>query len=222
MPGLHADHDAGRRLDALCQELAERDPRLACLYQTQGTPPLWSRPAGFATLVQIILEQQVSLSSAAAIYRRLQGQLGTVTPETVARGGEDSLRAAGLTRQKTAYCLGLAAAILEGRLDLDALATQPDAEAAAQLIQLKGIGPWTANIYLLMALGRVDIWPGGDLALNAAARHMHGWTTRKTDAGICKHAQARWKPYRSVAARLLWQHYLRGMPALSPSRPPPP
>ncbi len=204
----------GEKLDALCQELSQRDERLAQLYQTQGTPPLWNRPPGFTTLVQIILEQQVSLSSAAAIFRRLQEQLGTVTPEQLVRGGDEALRKAGLTRQKTRYCQGLAQAILEGRFDVDALASLSDAQATAELTRLTGIGPWTAKIYLLMALGRVDIWPGGDLALNAAARHLYGWTPRKTDAGICRHANTRWKPYRSVAARLLWQHYLRGLPAI--------
>lgn len=209
---IHADHNGEIRLDELCRELARRDPSLDWLYRTQGTPPIWSRKAGFATLIQIILEQQVSLTSAAAIYRRLEQQLGEVEPAAMLRGGESALRSAGLTRQKTAYCLGLAHAVSSGNIELTTLAALPDADVIQRLTQLKGIGPWTANIYLLMGLGRADIWPRGDLALNAASRNLHGWTARKTDAGIARHA-ARWKPYRSVAARLLWQHYLKGMPA---------
>ncbi len=208
---LHADHNGEIRLDELCRELAQRDPQLGWLHRTQGTPPIWSRKAGFATLVQIILEQQVSLSSAAAIYRRLEQQLEVMEPAAMLRGGEMTLRNSGLTRQKTTYCLGLAEAVSNGQLELTKLASLPDTEVIRQLTQLKGIGPWTANIYLLMGLGRVDIWPRGDLALNAAARSLQGWTARKTDAGIARHAVG-WKPYRSVAARLLWQHYLNGMP----------
>lgn len=209
---LSAGAEGERRLDEFCRELAQRDDRLGWLHQTQGTPPLWSRPPGFATLVQIILEQQVSLSSAAAIYQRLQRRLGgEITPASVRLGDEPALREAGLTRQKTTYCLGLADATLNGLIDFEALTALPDAQVRDQLTQLKGIGPWTANIYLLMGLGRADIWPRGDLALNAAARHLHGWSSRKTDAGIAGHAR-RWKPYRSVAARLLWQHYLNRLP----------
>lgn len=212
MDTIHAEHGAEARLREACELLSEHDMRLAWLFQTQGTPPLWSRPPTFATLVQIILEQQVSLASAAAIYQRLQQQVAAITATHILNGGEEVLRHSGLTRQKTRYCLALAQAVSSGQLHLDDLARLPDTEVMQQLTQINGIGPWTARVFLLMGLGRMDIWPQGDLALNNAARSLHGWTARKTDRGIAHHA-TRWKPYRSVAARLIWQHYLNGMPS---------
>src|SRR5262245_26762581 len=148
----HGILEAARRLGA-------RDGDLRALLRSQGPPPLWGRPQGFRTLVKIILEQQVSLASADAVYRRLLASIAPFGPESVAAAGAARLRALGVTRQKAAYTVHLAGAILDGRLDLDAVARMDDAGASAALTRLPGIGPWTAQIYLLMALRRPDVWP---------------------------------------------------------------
>jgi DNA-3-methyladenine glycosylase II len=187
--------------------LAQRDPVLADLVRRHGPPPLWARRPGFATLVQIILEQQVSLAAARTIYRRLCGELGGSTPDRVAAGGVPRLRALGLTRQKAAYVHGLAMAALDGSFDSGAIARAPEAEARQALIALPGIGPWTVDIYFLMALRRPDVWPQGDLAL-AEAMHRVYQLSRRPDAEEQRARAGLWAPWRSVAARMLWQSYL--------------
>jgi DNA-3-methyladenine glycosylase II len=188
-------------------ELSRRDPHLAAVVARHGAPPLWDRPPGFQTLVQIILEQQISLSAGRAAYLRLERRTGAVTPERVAALTEADLRGAGLTRQKSAYIRDIAQAIVAGEFDPDALAALGDEEARAALIKLRGVGAWTANIYLLMALGRADIWPSGDLALVAAMREVKRLRSSPNDARIGRIARA-WSPWRAVAARVLWHHYL--------------
>ncbi len=189
------------------RELAAIDPDLAGIVERHGTPPLWAREAGFETLVGIILEQQISLASAAAARRRLIEATGAIEPAAIVAAGEDALRAAGQTRQKSRYVVALARDVLDGRLDLDAIAAAGDDEARAQLTSVLGIGRWTADIYLLMALGRPDVWPTGDLALAAAAHEVKRLPARPTYPELDALAQA-WRPYRAVAARLLWHHYL--------------
>jgi DNA-3-methyladenine glycosylase II len=191
-------------------ELARRDPDLAGIVARHGPPPLWARQPGFATLIAIVLEQQVSLRSGAAALERLRLAVGgTVEPGAVAELGEDGARAAGLTRQKARYVVALANAAADGRLDLDAIAAAADEEARERLIALLGVGRWTADIYLLMALGRPDIWPEGDLALATAMRRA-----KRLDALPTSDEQRRlaetWRPFRAVAARLLWHAYLAG------------
>jgi DNA-3-methyladenine glycosylase II len=189
--------------------LAARDADLAGILERHGPPPLWGRPPGFETLVAIILEQQVSLASGAAALGRLRAAAGAVEPGAVAALGEDGARAAGLTRQKARYVVGLAEAILAGRFDPDRLAVADDDAVRIALISLPGIGRWTADIYLVMALRRPDVWPDGDLALASAMRR-----TRRL-AGLPSAAEQRviaeaWRPWRAVAARQLWQAYLAG------------
>ena len=145
--------------------LAESDKDFARILKTHGPPPLWDRPPGFATLTRIILEQQVSLVSADAMYRRIQDALVCVTPATVLAVGADGLRALGVTRQKSGYIHKLAEVIQAGSVDLDVLDAQDDGLVIDKLTSIKGIGPWTAGIYLLMALCRPDAWPPGDIAL---------------------------------------------------------
>jgi DNA-3-methyladenine glycosylase II len=191
-------------------DLARRDPDLAGILARHGPPPLWSRPPGFATLVAIVLEQQVSLRSGAAALERLRMAAGgTVEPGSVAELGEDGARAAGLTRQKARYVVALADAAATGRLDLGAIAAADDDAARDGLTALLGVGRWTADIYLLMALGRSDIWPDGDLALATAMRRA-----KRLDAMPAADEQRRiadaWRPFRAVAARLLWHAYLAG------------
>jgi DNA-3-methyladenine glycosylase II len=196
-------------LEAAVRELAAIDPDLAGIAERHGPPPLWARQPGFETLVRIILEQQVSLASAEAARQRLVAAAGAVAPGSIVAAGEDALRDAGLTRQKARYLTGLARDVLDGRLDLDAIANAGDDEARAGLTSVLGIGRWTADIYLLMALGRADVWPTGDLALAGAMRRAKGLSALPTNADQEVIAEA-WRPWRAVAARLLWHAYLAG------------
>lgn len=202
-------------------ELARRDRHLAAVVERHGAPPLWDRPPGFETLVQIILEQQISLSAGRAAYARLERLAGAVTPERVASLSESDLRGAGLTRQKSAYIRGLALAIVGGDFDPTRLTEMDDERARAELIKLKGIGAWTADIYLLMALGRADIWPSGDLALVAAVREVKRMRSLPNPDRVGRITRS-WSPWRAVAARMLWHHYLstpRSRPRVSGAKP---
>ncbi len=187
--------------------LARSDADLASVVQRHGPPPLWDRRPGFPTLVQIILEQQVSLSSGHAAYVRLIDAAGRVTPGRIARLDLRALARAGLTRQKSAYIRGLARAVVEGELDLDRVHEMDDDRAHLELLKLKGIGPWTADIYLLMALCRRDVWPRHDLALASAMRDVKRLRSLPTPERQLEIAEA-WRPWRAVAARLMWHHYL--------------
>ena len=196
--------------DSLLQgigELCAIDSDLAAVVHKLGPPPMWARKAGFATLVRIILEQQVSLSSARATYSRLQAALGRVTAHRVAALSLTDLRALGITRQKAGYCSNLARLIAAGELQLSAIAEFSDAEARRKLCAVRGIGPWTADIYLLMALRRPDVWPDGDLALAEAARRVKRLRKPPTSDRLRRLARP-WSPWRAVAARILWHFYL--------------
>jgi DNA-3-methyladenine glycosylase II len=205
-------------LRAAAVELAARDRRLDRILGRLGTPPLWARRPGFATLVQIILEQQVSLAAARTLYRRVARELGGMVPAVVHRAGVEGLRALGLTRQKALYCHEAAARVLDGRLDLSRVASLPEVEGRALLRELPGIGPWSVDIYFLMALRRPDVWPRGDLALATAL--MEAGVTRAVPGRDEQEAvAARWAPWRSVAARLLWAHYLEARGQYQPGQP---
>ncbi|MES2522877.1 MAG: DNA-3-methyladenine glycosylase 2 family protein [Gemmatimonadota bacterium] len=187
--------------------LVGRDPWLAAIAARWGMPPLWARRPGFATLVHIILEQQVSLPAAATLYKRLARHAGCMSPQAIAALGADGLRAFGLTRQKSAFCDALATRVLDGRLDLALVSRAPDAAARAMLLEVPGLGPWSVDIYFLMALRRPDIWPQGDLALAVTLRDR--LALPKSPGRVEQAAFAeRWAPWRSVAARLLWLEYL--------------
>jgi DNA-3-methyladenine glycosylase II len=169
---------------------------------------MWGRPPGFATLVWIILEQQVSIAAARTLFRQLGIRLGgRVTAEAVARTGVDGLRAMGLTRQKARYSHELATRVLEGRLDLGRVSRLPEHEARQALLEVTGIGHWSVDIYFLMALRRPDVWPRGDLALAAAMREAKRLRDTPTPDEQASFAE-QWVPWRSVAARILWVHYL--------------
>jgi DNA-3-methyladenine glycosylase II len=201
---LRLDEDS---VDYACRKLAELDADMAFIYGHLGPSPLWARPQGFATLIHIILEQQVSLASAKAAFDRLCHTLDPLTPQAFLTLDDASLKTIGFSRQKTAYGRNLALAILEGKINLQLLDSKPDDEVRESLIRLKGIGVWTANIYLLMVLLRPDIWPQGDLALAGAYQKVKGLPVRPDDQELNSAAYA-WRPWRSVAARLLWQYYL--------------
>jgi DNA-3-methyladenine glycosylase II len=183
------------------------DSDLAAIHSRLGPPPMWARSPGFPTLVQIILEQQVSLASARAAFQKLQSASGTVTPESFLTFNDDELKKIGFSRQKAGYCRSLAASILNNEIDLVGLASQEDELARLALLRMKGIGPWSADIYLLMALLRPDIWPGGDLALAVAVQELKGLSSRPGPDELESIAQP-WRPWRAVAARLLWHFYL--------------
>jgi DNA-3-methyladenine glycosylase II len=187
--------------------LASRDPDLARIHARLGDPPIWGRRPGFSALVKIILEQQVSLLSAAAMYRRIETHLGGMTPLAVDRAGVAGLRGIGVTRQKAAYCHGLARRVLEGTLDLSAVARAIDEDGRRMLLDVPGLGPWSVDIYYLMALRRPDVWPRGDLALAVALRDVKRLPVLPVHEQQQELSRA-WAPWRSVAARLLWAHYL--------------
>ncbi len=187
--------------------LAERDADLARILERLGPPPLWARTPGFPTLLQIILEQQVSLASARATYNRLLAIASPLTPPRFLELDDATLKTAGVSRQKVAYGRHLARAITQKQLDLTALAGMNNNDVYAKLTAIKGIGPWTASIYLLMALRRPDVWPGGDLALAVAVQQIKSLPTRPDPTELTTIAEP-WRPWRAVAARLLWHHYL--------------
>jgi len=187
--------------------LAARDPDLAHIVRRLGDPPVWGRRPGFSTLIRIILEQQVSLLSARAMYRRLDAHVNGTTPGAVHALRVAGLRKLGFTRQKAAYCHGLAKRVLDGSLDLQAVARSSDVAGRVALLAVPGLGPWSVDIYYLMALRRPDVWPQGDLALAASLRdikRLRGLPSRRDQEMLTDH----WRPWRSVAARILWLHYL--------------
>lgn len=195
--------------------MTHQDEDLARITSTYGPPPLWERERGFHTLVHIILEQQVSLASAKAAYDRLLAAVDTLTPANFLRLSDTQLRRIGFSRQKTRYGRELAMAVTENRLDLAGLERLDDRDARAQLMQVKGIGTWTADIYLLMVLRRPDIWPRGDLALEIAIQRVKALSRRPTPDEARQISES-WRPWRAVAARLLWHFYLseRKAPAI--------
>ena len=216
----------GKRLSRLTllrgvRELADRDKDLAWIASTFGPPPLWEREQGFPSLVRIILELQVSLASAKAAYDRLEVAVEPLEPSGFLALTHRELRQIGFSRQKTRYGRALANAILDGSLDLPGLGKLEDKEAREQLMRVSGIGPGTADLYLLLALGRPDVWPDGDLALEVAIQQEKRLSRRPTP-DEARHMSDGWRPWRAVAARLLWHCYLRerkkGAPPTCPDR----
>ena len=193
-------------LPKIARKLAKQDAHLKIIFDKHGPPPLWAREPGFATLLQIILEQQVSLASAKACYDKLERRIGAITPENLLTSSDEHLRADGFSRQKTAYARHLAEALVNKHVDLDVLHSKSDSDVRSELMQLKGIGQWTSDIYLLMALSRPDVMPKGDIALHSAWHTLSGKPKPKADEFI--EIATRWRPYRSVAARMLWHFYL--------------
>jgi len=187
--------------------LSKKDADLAALYESDGVPPLWDRRPGFTTLIKIILEQQVSLASGKAMYIKLERNIKPFTPIRFKDLGIAYLKSLGVTRQKSSYCINLAEAVLDEKLDLKSLYSMNDDDIKEMLIRIKGIGPWTADIYLLMALRRSDIWPSGDIALASSIKKIKRLRSSPTNEKQIKIAE-KWIPYRSAAARMLWHHYL--------------
>jgi len=187
--------------------LVRQDPDFAALYRRNGLPPMWARRPGFSTLVHIVLEQQVSIAAARTLFRRVAAEIGGMTPERILDRGALGLHRLGITRQKAAYCHALAAAVQDGSLSLSRIARSDDIAGRASLLALHGIGPWSADIYYLMALRRPDVWPVGDLALAVALRDVKR-LRKLPDVQRQLAMSDAWAPWRSVAARLLWHYYL--------------
>ncbi|WP_267177740.1 DNA-3-methyladenine glycosylase family protein [Sneathiella aquimaris] len=186
--------------------IARQDPDFAFALQQITPIPPRTKPAGFETLVRIIVEQQVSLASAAAIWKRLKAAIDPFTPTVTLTLDESALRALGLSKQKAVYTRALAEQIVAGRLILEKLDTLSDAEAMETLMQVKGIGRWTAEVYLIACLQRQDIWPAGDVALKIAMHHLKALPERPSVKEMDELA-APLRPYRTLAARILWRYY---------------
>ncbi len=187
--------------------LADRDAHLAEVVQKYGPPPLWVREPGFPTLVYIILEQQVSLASARAAFDRLKAAVHPLTPLRFLKLTDAELLRIGFSRQKTLYTRLLAESLARRYFDLRDLHGLQDDSARKMLTAFKGIGSWTADIYLLSALRRPDIWPTGDLALATAVQEVMRLRKRPSPERLEKISEP-WRPWRAVAARLFWHHYL--------------
>ena len=198
--------DGEPALDDALRALCEIDPLMARLLAIAGRPPLRRRPPAFAGLVSIVVSQQLSTASAAAIFGRLETTLGALTPAAIVASDDGVLRACGLSTGKIATLRACAAAVSAGALDLDRLRLDQADAAEASLTAIRGIGPWTADVFLLFCLGHADAWPAGDLALQEAVRLALDWPTLP-DARTMIAIGARWQPLRAVAARVLWAFY---------------
>ena len=204
------DPRAALTVDSLAvavHDLAARDGVLAGIVDRFGTPPLWDRPSGFGTLVHIILEQQVSLASAAAAFGRLRAQLDPLTPGGFLTLTDAELLVIGFSRQKARYARALARAVEDGTLDIEGLESLDDDAVERELVAVPGIGPWTATIYRLMVLRRPDAWPALDIALAQSLAEAGRLKQRPTPDEMTVRAEA-WRPWRAVAARILWHGYL--------------
>lgn len=194
--------DIARGLEAL----ARIDPRLAAAMALAGPVPLRLKEPGYAALAEIVLSQMVSKASADALWRRLEQTAGAVTPQAIHDLDDEALRVAGLSRGKAGTLKRLAEAVMSGHLDLEGLCRTDARLATGALMNVKGIGPWTAEVYLLFCAGHADILPAGDIALQNAAAHILGLDERPDARALAKHAEI-WSPWRGVAARLLWAYY---------------
>ena len=191
----------------LCNKLGKKDRHLSAIIKTHGYPPLWSRTASFSTLINIILEQQVSLASAKAAFLKLQEKIGHITPEKILQLTDGELKACYFSRQKIKYARHLAGAILNKELSIDTLNNLPDELIRTELKKIKGIGDWTVDVYLMMALNRCNCFPTGDIALIKSIKEVKALAAETTKEAILQIADT-WKPYRTIAAYLLWHAYI--------------
>lgn len=192
----------------LCAQLARQDADLQQILHCHGLPPLWSRSPNFATLVQIILEQQVSLASAQAAVRKLKQKIGRITPRNLLELSDGQMKACYFSRQKTIYARHVAEAVLSGTLSFKRLAAAPDEQVRAELTNIKGIGDWTVDVFLMMALHRADCFPTGDIALIKSIREVKILPAHTGKEEILSLAE-QWRPHRTIAAYLLWWAYIR-------------
>lgn len=199
--GLTAD-----QLTEAMDVLAAREPGFAAGLGRVGYPPPRIRERGFATLLRTIIGQQVSTKAAQSVWNKLEGLVGSLDdPGNIARASDETLREAGLSRQKAGYARSLASEVTSGNLDLENLPAD-DEEAITALVRIKGIGRWSAEIYLLFAEGRTDIWPAGDLAVQIEIGRLLGHTERPSEK-LCRELAEAWRPHRGAAAIFAWHHY---------------
>lgn len=192
----------------LCDRLARKDKNLKLIIRQHGYPPVWTRPASFQTLILTILEQQVSLASAYAAFKKLKARVGFVTPSKILSLTDAELRACYFSRQKIVYARELANAIQKKQLVLKKLAGKHDDEIRYELKKIKGIGDWTVDVYLMHALQRTDLFPLGDIALVNSLKE-----TKQLDKHISKEDMLAiaepWRPYRTIASMILWHAYIQ-------------
>jgi len=199
-------HDAN--FEELCRHVGSKDKDLGRVLKDHGLPPMWTRPATFSTLVLIILEQQVSLASAYAAFRKLKEKLKRVTPQNLLALSDEELRACYFSRQKIGYARGLANAIHAKELQLKRLHRFTDEEVRVELTKLKGVGDWTADVYLIHALQRTDLFPIGDIALVNSMKEIKRLDPKISKEELLSIAD-KWRPYRTIAAMILWHAYIK-------------
>jgi DNA-3-methyladenine glycosylase II len=199
-------NEAGFR--RICKKLSVLDTDLGNIIRQHGFPPMWTRPATFQSFILFILEQQVSLASAYAAFAKLKEKIGYVTPEKLLRLTDEELRACYFSRQKIVYARELAMAVRAKRLKLKQLALLPDEEVRGILIQLKGIGHWTIDVYLMHSLQRTDLFPLGDIALVNSLKETKQLPRHISKEEMLKIAEP-WRPYRTIAAMILWHAYIK-------------
>jgi DNA-3-methyladenine glycosylase II len=192
---------------AACKQLAKKDADLKSVIKQYGYPPLWKRNEGFETLIHIILEQQVSLASAKAALDKLKEKLIDITPENLLSLTDAALKSCYFSRQKIIYSRELATVILSQQLKLNSLAVVPDEMIRQELTKIKGIGHWTVDVYLMMALQRSDLFPAGDVALIKSIKEVKQLPAQTTKEEIIQIAE-NWRPHRTIAAFILWHAYL--------------
>lgn len=195
-----------KQLTAALQILAQKDPKLSAAFAEYGTPPLRKRPDGFDGLARLLISQQVSTAAAAAIQAKFEAAIGEATPMAYLAMDDDDIAACGISRPKRLYLRGLAEAVVHDGLDLPALRKADSEDVYRTLVALKGIGPWTAQCYLLFCLRRADMFPAGDLALQEAVKMLYRKKQRPSADELAAFAK-RWTPHRGAAARLLWTYY---------------
>lgn len=204
---------SARELQASLDALAAIEPRFAHAIAATGYPEARIREPGYSTLLRTIVGQQVSVAAAASVWNKLEALLGTECPaDKLIAQDFDALRACGLSRQKQGYARSLAELVLSGELPLDGL-PEDDEEAIAYLTKVKGIGRWSAEIYLLFAEGRVDIWPAGDLAVQEGVGRLLKMEARPSEKDIREIAE-KWRPHRGAAAIFTWHIYAKGFQAI--------
>lgn len=191
----------------LCNELATVDDSFQQIIDQYGYAPCWSRTPTFATLIHIILEQQVSLASAKAAFDKLQSYIGIISPEKILHLSDQEMKACYFSRQKTVYARCLSEAVLTGNLHLESLVQEDDNTIRITLTKIKGIGNWTVDVFLMMCLHSADIFPLGDIALVNSLKHIKQLPLHATKEELIVVIEP-WKPYRTIAAFLLWHAYI--------------
>ncbi|MBL7724454.1 MAG: DNA-3-methyladenine glycosylase 2 family protein [Chitinophagaceae bacterium] len=192
----------------ICDKLSRKDRELKGIIKQYGYPPMWTRPATFQTLILTILEQQVSLASAYAAFKKLKERIGYVTPSKLLALTDEEMRACYFTRQKTGYARGLAEAVQSKKINLKKLSLLPDEEVRNELIKLKGIGHWTVDVYLMHALQRTDLFPLGDIALVNSLKEVKKLHPHISKEEMLEIAES-WRPYRTIASMILWHSYIK-------------